>query len=57
MRRHLVIFPAFQRDTGHAHPHSDAAVRTYTALLSEIGRDQAAVDAEIADACCEAGLA
>jgi hypothetical protein len=57
MRRHLVIFLAFQRETGHARPHRDASIRNHSALLSEIGRDQASVDAEIADAWCEAGLA
>jgi hypothetical protein len=57
MRRDLVIVLAFQRETGHAHPHRDAAIRNYTTLLSEIGRDQAAVDAAIADAWCKAALA
>ena len=56
MRRHLVIFLTFQRDTGHAHPHRDAAIRNYTRLLSEMGRDKAAIRAAIESAHREAGL-
>ena len=57
MRRHLVIFLAFQRNTGHPHPHRDAAIRNYTNLLSAMGRDQATIADAIAGAHREAGLA
>jgi tetratricopeptide (TPR) repeat protein len=41
MRRHLAIFLAFQRDTGHAHPHRDAAIGNYAALLAAMGKTEA----------------
>jgi tetratricopeptide (TPR) repeat protein len=55
MRRMVVIFLAFQRDTGHAHPHRDGALRNYTTLLSELGHDEAAIRAAIESAHHEAG--
>jgi hypothetical protein len=33
MRRHLSVFPAFQRDAGHARPHRDAAIEKHTANM------------------------
>ncbi len=45
MRRALGIFLAFQRDTGHVHPHRDAVISNYTILLGELGNDEV----EIAD--------
>jgi tetratricopeptide (TPR) repeat protein len=56
MRRHLVIFLMFQRDTGHAHPHRDAAIRNYSGLLSKMGHDEASIRTAIEDAVREAGL-
>ena len=56
MRRMVVILLAFQRDTGHAHPHRDKAINNYALLLSEMGRDEAAIRAAIKDAHREAGL-
>ncbi len=56
MRRALAIFLAFQRDTGHPHPHRDVMTANYTSLLSAMGRDQTGIKAAIADAHREAGL-
>jgi tetratricopeptide (TPR) repeat protein len=56
MRRMVVIFLAFQRDTGHAHPHRDAALRNYANLLAQLGRDETAIRAAIESARREAGL-
>jgi hypothetical protein len=56
MRRHLVIFLAFERDTGHAHPHRESAIQNYAHLLSELGHDLAAIRAAIESAHREAGL-
>jgi hypothetical protein len=56
MRRHLVIFLAFQRDTGHAHPHRDAAIRNYAGLLDAMGRTQPEIAATLATLWHEAGL-
>lgn len=55
MRRALAIFLAFQRDTGHVHPHR-AAIRNYAALLAAMGRTQADIAATIAALHREAGL-
>jgi hypothetical protein len=56
MRKQLVIFLRFRRDTGHPHPHRDTVLRNYTILLSELGRDEAAIRAAIESAHREAGL-
>ena len=56
MRRHLAIFLAFQRDTGHAHPHRDAAIGNYTALLAAMGRGKSDIAATIATLHREVGL-
>ena len=45
MRRALAIFLAFQRDTGHAHPHRDAAIANYRGLLAAMGKTEAEIDA------------
>jgi len=37
MERHLVIFLEFTRRTGHRHPHLEAAIKNYTALLMQMG--------------------
>jgi hypothetical protein len=37
-RRMVAIFLAFQRDTGHVHPHRDAAIRNYAGLLAAMGQ-------------------
>ncbi len=37
MERHLVIFLQFTRRTGHPHPHLDAAIKNYEALLMQMG--------------------
>ena len=36
MRRHLEIFVAFLKSTGHPHPRLEAAVRNYIILLVEM---------------------
>ena len=56
MRRPVVIFLMFQRDTGHPHPHRDAALTNYTILLQEMGRGEAEIAAELRTAMTEAGL-
>jgi hypothetical protein len=56
MRRHLVIFLMFERDTGHAHPHRDAAIENYGGLLTDMGKSAADIAASIAEVRREAGL-
>ena len=56
MRRMLAIFLTFQRDTGHAHPHRDAAIRNYTRLLAAMGQGEAEIAAVITALWREAGL-
>ena len=56
MRRALAIFLAFQRDTGHAHPHRDAAIANYTGLLAAMGKTEADINATLAALAREAGL-
>jgi len=56
MRRALAIFLAFQRDTGHGHPHRDAVTVNYRDLLAAMGRSEAEIDAELATLRREAGL-
>ncbi len=56
MRRALAIFLAFQRDTGHVHPHRDAVTANYRGLLAAMGKSEAAIDAELAALWREAGL-
>jgi len=52
----VVIFFCFQRDTGHPHPHCDAVIQNYSILLSQLGRNEAAIRAAIESAHREAGL-
>ncbi len=40
MERQLVIFLQFTRRTGHPHPHLDAAIKNYTALLTQMGHTE-----------------
>ena len=56
LRRALAILLRFQRDTGHAHPNRDQALQNYIDGLTDLGRDQAAIEAAVADAAREAGL-
>jgi hypothetical protein len=55
-RRMVMIVLRFQRDTGHPHPHRDTAMQNYAILLSELGRDEAAIRSAIESAHREAGL-
>ena len=57
MRRMVIIFMAFQRDTGHVHPHRDTVIENYAILLSELGHDEAEILATLESAFREAGLA
>ena len=57
MRRPGVIFLRFQRDTGHSHPHREAALNNYAMLLKEMGRSEAEIAAEHRAMMREAGLA
>jgi tetratricopeptide (TPR) repeat protein len=56
MRRHLAIFLSFQRDTGHAHPHRDAAIGNYAGLLGAMGKGDVEIDAMLTALRGEAGL-
>jgi tetratricopeptide (TPR) repeat protein len=56
LRRAVVILLRFQRDTGHAHPDGDQAIENYIAGLTDLGCDQATIEAALADAAREAGL-
>ena len=47
-RRVLAILLAFQRDTGHAHPHRDAAIGNYAGLLAAMGRSAPEIEATLA---------
>ena len=57
MRRMVLIFLLFQRDTGHPHPHRDAALRNYAILLAAMGKTRAATDMSIQSLQREASLA
>ncbi len=48
MRRMVVIFLAFERAIGHAHPHRDAAIGNYAGLLAAMGKSEAEIAAAIA---------
>ena len=56
LRRALAIFLAFQRDTGHAHPHRDPAIDAYTGLLAAMGKTEAEINATLVALAREAGL-
>jgi tetratricopeptide (TPR) repeat protein len=56
MFRSIAIFAAFQRDTGHAHPHGDSAMRNYTRLLTALGRSEQEIEAALATLRHEVGL-
>jgi tetratricopeptide (TPR) repeat protein len=56
MRRALAIFLAFQRDTGHVHPHRDVMTANYRHLLAVMGKSEADIDAKLAALRREAGL-
>ncbi|HEY1932577.1 MAG TPA: tetratricopeptide repeat protein, partial [Acetobacteraceae bacterium] len=47
MRRALAIFLAFQRDTGHTHPHRDVVIANYRRLLAAMRRSEAETDAAL----------
>ena len=55
-RRTVLVFLKFTRETGHQHPHLDAAIGNYSGLLSAMGLDQAAVEARLTSTFAEAGL-
>jgi tetratricopeptide (TPR) repeat protein len=40
MKRQLVIFLQFTHQTGHPHPHLDAAISNYTSLLKQMGHNE-----------------
>jgi tetratricopeptide (TPR) repeat protein len=46
-RRVVAILLAFQRDTGHAHPHRDTAIASYAALLAAMGNTEADINATL----------
>jgi hypothetical protein len=55
-RRQLAIFLAFQRDTGHAHPHRDVATANYAGLLGAMGKTKAEIVAALQTLVREVGL-
>ena len=56
MRRQLVIFHEFRRDTGHKHPHADDAPVNYASLLAQLGYDEAQIGAALEAVRREAGV-
>ena len=56
IRRALAIVLAFQRNTGHAHPHRDVAIANYSGLLALVGKNEAEIDVELAALHHDAGL-
>jgi hypothetical protein len=56
MRRMVEIFLKFTGDTGHQHPHFQAAIKNYTKLLSELGHSQPEVQAQINTICKPYGI-
>jgi tetratricopeptide (TPR) repeat protein len=56
MRRHLAIFLNFERATGYAHPHRDAAIANYASLLAKMGKTEPEIESTIAALRREAGL-
>ncbi len=56
MRPPVVIFLRFERDTGHPHPHRDAALNNYTRLLQRMGKSAAEIAAEVQAIRRDAGL-
>ncbi len=57
MRRHFAIFLNFTRQTGHSHPHLQAAFRNYASLLQEMGLSDAEVRQQLNDLRVEYGMA
>ena len=57
MRRHLEIFLAFARDTGHSHPHLNSAFGNYAVQLRAMGLGEAEVATRIEGLKTAAGLA
>jgi hypothetical protein len=49
MRRHFEVFLKFTRATGYPHPHLNAALDNYAALLQAMGRSDAEVWEELND--------
>ncbi|MDA1016191.1 MAG: hypothetical protein O3A00_17265 [Planctomycetota bacterium] len=47
MRRHVEI--QFGKETGHEHPHLQAALQNYRRLLKQMGRSDAAIKAAMQD--------
>jgi tetratricopeptide (TPR) repeat protein len=56
MRRHVDIFINFERRTGHAHPHREAALRNYADLLKAMGKSEAEVKGAISSLTGESGV-
>jgi len=46
MRRVLMIFLKFERQTGHEHPNGGTALDHYKSLLKEIGKSDAEIAAQ-----------
>jgi hypothetical protein len=56
MRRVVEIFLQFTRDTAHPHPHLQAAIRNYSALLSQMGRSKPEIQARLRSLAEQHGL-
>ena len=55
MRRHLVIFIDFERNTGFPHPHREQAIANYSGLLAAMGKSEAEAKAAITSLTAEGG--
>ena len=47
MKRQLLIFLQFTRQTGHRHPHLEAAMANYVALLKQMGHSEDQIAARL----------
>jgi hypothetical protein len=56
MKRHLVIFVKFTRETGHPHPHLSDALYNYSALLKEMSFGEEKIRERIVQVGIDAGL-
>ena len=56
MRRNVVIFMKFTTSTGHGHPHSEAALGNYFALLRAMGHSDDEAEKKLDELLSEYGL-
>lgn len=56
MHRVPAIVLAFQRDTGHIHPHRNAVIHNYAPLMTAMRQDKVSIKSAIDDLLRAAGL-